>query len=143
MKARLDQPLLDSIRENMKGLEDMLAKVSGHWTYEDGIYRMYHHSFKVYHLQDLTTEMVLLFEFLMPNVPLNKIFLQIVSEGTGKSFDLSHNKDWLKHARPIVEAFLHAKYMLEMMVKYGKEFEVAPNSLPSGWASVLYLYNTR
>lgn len=143
MRQRLDQPLLDSIKLNMKGLEKMLDDISGKWSYEDGIYRMYHQSLKVYFLQNWTTQMVQLFEFLMPNVPMNKFFLQIIADGTGKKFDLTHNKEWLKHTRPIVEAFLHAKYMLEMMIKYGKEFEVAPHSLPSGWASVLYLYNTR
>jgi hypothetical protein len=127
----------------MTGLEKMLADVSGHWTYEDGIYRMYHQSFKVFYLQGWTTKMVLLFEFLMPQVPLNKNFLKIIADGTGHTFNMEHNKDWLKNVRPIVEAFLHAKFMLEMMIKYGKEFEVAPHSLPSGWAAVLYLYNTR
>jgi len=42
-----------------------------------------------------------------------------------------------------VAAFLHTKYFVEMMIKYGTELKEAPHTLPSGWASVLYLYNMR
>lgn len=42
-----------------------------------------------------------------------------------------------------VEAFLHAKSFLEMVVKYGKELETAQNLLPSGWAAVLCFYDLR
>jgi hypothetical protein len=66
-----------------------------------------------------------------------------VSQGTGKKFVLDHNNRWLKVTRPIVEAFFHARYMLEMAVKYGKELERPPNCLPSGWAAFLYLYDLR
>ena len=45
--------------------------------------------------------------------------------------------------RPILEAFFHARYMLEMAVKYGKELDRPPNCLPSGWAAFLYLYDLR
>ena len=50
---------------------------------------------------------------------------------------------WLAVTRPILEAFFHALYFLEMAVKYGKELKYPPNRLPSGWASLLYLYNLR
>ena len=43
----------------------------------------------------------------------------------------------------LIEAFLHAKFFLEMVVKYGKELEAAQNLLPSGWAAVLCLYDLR
>jgi hypothetical protein len=41
-----------------------------------------------------------------------------------------------------VEA-LHARYMLEMAVKYGIELDGTPRFLPSGWAALLYLYDLR
>ena len=75
--------------------------------------------------------------------PLNTWFVAIVDEGTGREFALEHNRDWLRNTRPIVEAFLHAKYFLEMVVQYGRELEEPPALLPSGWASVLYLYGLR
>ena len=48
-----------------------------------------------------------------------------------------HNEKWTHHTRPFVEAFFHAKYFLEMVIKYGKEIEEPPEILPSGWAAVL------
>ena len=38
---------------------------------------------------------------------------------------------------------LHAKYFLEMMVRYAKELDTAPSVLPTGWAAILCLYNQR
>lgn len=43
----------------------------------------------------------------------------------------------------MVEAFFHARFMLEMAVKYGQALEEPPTSLPSGWAAFLYLYDLR
>jgi hypothetical protein len=43
----------------------------------------------------------------------------------------------------MLEAFFHARYFLEMAVKYGRELELPPTLLPSGWAALLYLYNLR
>ncbi len=53
------------------------------------------------------------------------------------------NQRWVEATRPIVEAFFHAGYFLEMVCKYGKELEEPPDLLPSGWAAVLYLYGLR
>jgi hypothetical protein len=66
-----------------------------------------------------------------------------VADGTGGKFEISHNQDWLQHTRPILEAFFHAHFFLKMAVKYGRELQSAPDSLPSGWAAVLYLFNLR
>jgi hypothetical protein len=70
-------------------------------------------------------------------------FEEIVSAGTRSDWNPNHNENWLVHTRPIVEAFLHTKYFLEMMVKYGNEMHSAPTVLPSGWAAILELYNQR
>jgi len=56
---------------------------------------------------------------------------------------MEHNQNWLLYTRPIVEAYLHAKYFVEMMVKYGQEMEDVPMFLPSGWAAILELYDQR
>ena len=74
---------------------------------------------------------------------LNRQFMAIINEGTGIAFDLSHNQEWDKHTRPILEAFFHAREMLKHMIVYGKKLDHAPNMLPSGWAAVLYLFNIR
>jgi hypothetical protein len=140
---RKDNELLTNIKNKLPELEELLVKVNGEWNYEDMIYRFYHQSFKVYYVQGLTENIVALLKSLMPDVPFNKWFAQIIEEGTKKSFESSHNKEWLRHTRPMLEAFLHSKYFLEMAVKYGKELESAPNMLPSGWAAFLYLYDMR
>jgi hypothetical protein len=97
-------------------------------------------------LQEFTVEIVEVLKSLSPNEDkndINKDFIEILNEGTGKVWEHSHNQEWSKHCRPILEAFFHAKYFLEMAVKYGKELEEAPSCLPSGWAGLLYLYKLR
>lgn len=158
--------LLHNIKEHLPELEKMLSDVQGHWVYEDAIYRFYHQSFKVYFLQKHTEAIVKALEALEPKpdpkrdrpkwwyydktnpeeaaTVLHPWFMKIVAAGTGKEFDLSHNQRWMEETQPILQAFFHAKYFLEMIVRYGKEFgDVPPNWLPSGWASVLYLYDLR
>ena len=135
--------LLRNIKRNLPGLEALLTQVESHWGMEDGIYRFYHQSFKVYQLQHQTEEIRKALQDLLPDRSMNRWFSEIVAQGTGCEFDLAHNQDWLRHTRPIVEAFFHAHYFLKMVVKYGKELEQTPDSLPSGWAAVLYLFNFR
>lgn len=136
--------VFEALKAKLPELKTLLGRIRDHWVYEDRIYRYYHHSFKVYGLQDTTQEIVDLLQSLAPpEVTLNKMFMEIVEEGTGKAFEMDHNRDWSRHTRPIVEAFLHAKYFLEQLVKYGEELKVIPSMLPSGWASCLYLYDIR
>jgi len=78
---------------------------------------------------------------LLPDRPLNPWFREIIVEGTGKKFDLSHNENWLRHTRPIVEAFFHAHYFLKMACKYGRELNAPPQAMPSGWAAALHLFD--
>ena len=115
------------------------------YDYEDAMYRFYHQSFKVYRLQQHTRQAVDLFRSISQtvNLKLDPWFEKIVAEGTDIEFDTSHNRDWLHYTRPQVEAFFHAKYFVEMMVKYGRELDAAPHLLPSGWAAVLTLYDLR
>lgn len=135
--------LLKQIAANLTSLEKLLESCSDHWGYEDPIYRFYHQSFKVYMLQEQTATIVNQLQSLATGLPLNPWFLQIVKEGTGKSFRTADNDAWTQTTRPIIEAFFHARYFLEMICKYGKELTTPPQELPSGWAAVLYLYNLR
>lgn len=52
-------------------------------------------------------------------------------------------RTWVVSTRPLVEAFFHARFMLEMVVQYGRTLDAPPQMLPSGWAAVLYLYGLR
>ena len=139
----LQGKLLSNIKQNLNILEKLLDKAGGEWYYEDQVYRFYHQSFKVYGLQDTTKEIVEALEKLLPEVPINPWFKKIIEDGTGKIFSRDDNSNWLSITRPILEAFFHAKYFLEMVCKYGKELEAPPDLLPSGWAAVLYFYNLR
>ena len=135
--------LLRNIKAQLPKLEELLARVESHWGMEDGIYRFYHQSFKVYHLQHSTGEIYKALQDLLPGHAVNRWLSEIVAQGTGHEFEMSHNQDWLRHTKPIVEAFFHAHYFLKMVVKYGKELESAPDCMPSGWAAVLYLFDLR
>lgn len=137
------QALLDRIKAHLPELNALLDKVSSHWHGEDGFYRFYHQSFKVYRLQEDTIQIVAALRALAPERPLNPWFEQIVREGTGKEFRLDHNQRWLEETRPILEAFFHARTLLELAVRYGRELGEAPQPMPSGWAAVLYLFNLR
>lgn len=115
--------------------------------YEDGVYRFYHHSFKVYRVQQNTRRAVALFrkigEPLGNRNSLSDLFEDITRDGTERRFRMQHNRDWPHHSRPIVEAFQHARYFVDMMLLSARELETAPQILPSGWASVLHLYEIR
>jgi hypothetical protein len=138
------QVLLDSLRSRQADLRSLAEEVNGEWVHEDLIYRFYHYSFKVYILQSATERIVeMLRELAPPATSFHPAFLEIVAAGTGKKFELSHNKDWTKHTRPIVEAFLHARFMLNLAAKYSQELDQAPSLLPSGWAALLELYQIR
>jgi hypothetical protein len=45
--------------------------------------------------------------------------------------------------RPILEAFWHTKCFVQMMIKYAKGLETAPQAMPSGWAAILGLFELR
>lgn len=162
-KLKDDARLLAQIKDQLPQLEKLLEEVNGHWCLEDGLYRFYHQSFKVCYLEQPTLRVVRALRRLWPGRPLNAWFREIIRDGTGTdpddlptaepeptvlggplpSFDHSWNAKWTKRTRPIVEAFMHARFMLEMAVKYGREMEEATGRLPSGWAALLYLYNAR
>lgn len=150
----LNKTLLKNLKENLPALKELKEKVEQEYAYIDAVYRYYHFSFKVYYIQDYTFQIV---EALMkcapkeePNeayepweIKMNQDFQTIYNEGTGKKHNSNHNKDWDKHTRPMLEAFFHAKYFLDMAVKYAEAIDEAPMSLPYGWAGLLYFYNLR
>jgi hypothetical protein len=137
-----EEALLQSLRRDRRELEELLAKCSDHWGYEDPVYRFYHQSFKVYWLQHKTESIVQRLQALAPNLPLNPWFVQIIESGTGKEFTTKDNARWTEVTRPILEAFFHARFFLDMAVRYA-DLEAPPQSLPSGYAALLYLFGLR
>ena len=139
----LEETLLRNIKAQMPDLRALLKECDGHWGSEDLVYRFYHQSFKVYSMQHLTEQIVTALKGLVPDHLLDGWFMTIVEEGTGRTFERSHNKDWPVHTRPMLEAYWHARYMLGMVVRYGEQLETPLQELPSGWAAVLCLYGLR
>ena len=146
--------LITALKDKMPILEDLYTRMQDRWVGEDGVYRFYHGSWKVFRLQDATLEIVSALQSIVPEQKLTGYFMTIIHEGTGKSFNKYSNRRWVKETRPIVEAFFHARYFLEMAVKYGKELDLVENTnpesikekfsvpgLPSGMAALLSLYD--
>jgi hypothetical protein len=137
-----EEALLRSLRSRQPELTALLNECSSHWGFEDPIYRFYHQSFKVFFLQDTTLRIVNTLESLAPDRPLNSWFREIVAQDTGKSFRQEDNQDWPRVTRPMLEAFFHARFFLDMAVRYSTLPE-CPSPLPSGYAALLYLYGLR
>lgn len=140
-----DNELLANIQVRWSELAELLEEINSHWVYEDQVYRFYHQSFKVYTLQTETKRIVEALRSVAPNgTTFSPMFEEIYQAGaSGKRFEIKHNKRWTVHTRVFLEAFFHAKFFLEMAVKYGKELRALPTTLPSGWAALLCLYNLR
>lgn len=138
-----EQLLLANMKRQLPALEALMERARSQWEYEDFVYRFYHQSFKVFAVQSMTLTIVQALRDLLPDVPLNPWFQRIIDEGTGRTFKTEMNADWLPTTRPMVEAFFHARFMLEMVVKFAHSLDEPPRILPSGWAAVLHLYGLR
>lgn len=69
-------------------------------------------------------------------------FLEIIRAGTGREFAPEDNARWAEVTRPIVEAFFHARFFVEMAARYAR-LDEPPQFLPSGYAALLCLYGLR
>jgi hypothetical protein len=142
-RRRAEVALLRNLSEREDELRRALDAASDHWGYEDPVYRFYHQSFKVYWLQKRTESLFsLLVALAPPEAQLDRWFLAIIRSGTGREFVPEDNSRWTEVTRPIVEAFFHARYFVEMAVRYAKLAE-PPQLLPSGYAALLSLYGLR
>jgi hypothetical protein len=132
-RQRLERALLDNLKKQRPALHDLLERINDKWCYEDGLYRFYHQSFKVFNLQEATLEMVKALKKVSPQgTELCPPFQQILATGTGRQFQVEDNQNWVERTAPIVQAFLHARYFLEMAVKYSGGFGRAAASASFG-----------
>lgn len=138
------QELLDRLRARREDLEALLERVGDlGGEGEDLLYRFWHHSLKVFTLQQLTEQIAAgLGEVGGEAADLHEWYRQIVAEGSGHRFTLDDNDRWLQVARPVVEAYLHSLHLLRLAVHYATMTK-APQLLPSGWATLLHLYRLR
>ena len=120
-------PRLETLLDDMNHLQEIL------------IYRCYQGSFKVYDFQEKTLEVVSLFREIgeIEGLTLHEYFEEVVSAGTGQK---NLNQEWTVGQRPILEAFIHVRLFLEIMVKYAKNTEPMPSYISYGWLGVHELY---
>ena len=142
-QKKLHMEVISGMKKHMPEMEALREKIN-RWDEEDLIYRFYHRSFKTYYLQNYTIAIFDLIKRIKPEeCEIDPYFLQIIEEGTAHKFERVHNENWLKWTRPILEAYFHARYFLDMTIRYGKELEGDVDCLPSGWAAILCLYSLR
>lgn len=136
--------LLSNLKQHRDRLQQLLDRVADEPWVTDLVYRFWHHSFKVYDLQNLTVAIVAALREVAPTSRpgLNGWFEAIVAQGTGRTFQLEDNQRWLDVTRPMLEAFWHARFFLQQAVRYA-DLDAPPALLPSGWAALLYLYDLR
>jgi hypothetical protein len=112
------EALLARIEQRLPEIEELLAEAEDRRGEEDGVYRFYLRSFKVFGLQDFVkTAFKLIQEIGGADDPPCEWYCQIVKEGTEHHFNEKTNAEWLQQTRPILEAFWHTKYFVSMMVK--------------------------
>lgn len=142
-KLAKEEILLAAINENKDILLSLRGKSdSAFGGLEDIVYRFYHQSFKAYRAQEWTEETVDCFRKLLP-VEFNSYFKEIVKQGTSKPFKLEYNRKWVEETKPIIDAYLHVRHMLDLMIKYGIEGTEDLRKGDPGWYTVLYLYQIR
>ena len=127
--------LIKNLHKRRKVLEELLASINGHWEIEDIVYRLYHDSYKTVWAWDVTQKVMKELEGLYRYGYRNRnaVIKEIMDEGLDKK---AGPRKW-------IEAMLHARYLLEMAIKYSKEVKKPLQCLPSGYAALLYLYGLR
>jgi predicted RNase H-like HicB family nuclease len=139
------RPEVAQLLANIKAALPALEALNEDDDTEDGMYRFYYGSWKVYGLQERTEQIVAKLRALAPvqGKSLCTDFEEIVAAGTGKEWEQFHNAEWAKHTRPIVEAYFHARYFLVVAIEYGAKYERPPSLMANGWAALLVLYGLR
>ena len=133
--------LFSNIKAALPELEILLAECKSEYT--NCFYRFYHQSYKVYYAQHLTHSMVCALAALMPKYEMNKDFLHIVKEGTGREFERSVNKDWINQTKPMLDACHHAMFFLEAAITCAREMDAPRCTISHEWGLVLHLFNLR
>ena len=131
------QRLLDIVKNHLPQLEQLLEDMNE--LQETLICRCYQGSFKAYGFQEKTLEAVSLFRKIGEHegLKLHAYFEEVVGAGTGQQ---NQNQEWSVGQRPILEAFMHTRLFVEIMVKYAKRIQLMPSFVPYGWLSVVELY---
>jgi hypothetical protein len=110
-KEQMDALLL-RIKARLPELEELARALDE--AEEDGLYRFYHGSYKVFYLQDPVKEaFALIKEIGGESDPPHYEYTRIVEAGTAHDFSESTNANWDAETKPILEAFWHTKYFYQ------------------------------
>jgi hypothetical protein len=140
-KIELETILFSNIKTNVESLKEMYKLALERK--QECYYRFYHQSFKVYGLQENTLEIKNKLNSIAPkDAFFNEWFSTIIDRGTNITFKTSHNTDWLERTLPILQAFDHALYFLELAIKCSK-YEELGQIISTDIAGLLYLFNLR
>lgn len=137
--------LCERICERRAELDALAAEVADGSRFDpvEMIYRFWHQSFKVFYLQSHTVRIDEMFkELCPPGAELSPWFRELIDEGTGLVFDLSMNDTWSRSVRPIVDAFLHARFLLDRVREVTME-DATARIISYPYATVLELFSLR
>ena len=134
--------LLEQLRTHLDELTRTQQQAHGPEV-TDRLYRFWHQSFKVFRLQDVTEQIADVLRRAGGGRPLNPWFEQLVADGTGHVFHPEDNGRWYETTAPVVHSFLHVRHLLDVTVEAATTLEAPTPMLPSGWATVLCLYQLR
>jgi hypothetical protein len=93
-------------------------------------------------LQAITAKVVETLHALAPELPINSRVASKVAVGTGAVRSLN-DASWIDAARPVVDAFLEAKFFLESGIQCAKKAGDPSQAEPAELAVLLRFYNLR
>ena len=153
-RDRQIRTLAENVKANLPKLKKLAKQCKATWGGEDHFYRFYHHSFKVYYANLLTKEIVEALRSCAPPAEdyvspggvvsqrcvMNKMFMEIVEDAINRKFTYAVNNNWLGETRQVIEAFLHAKFFLELVIKFSDMLLEGRRGGEPGYVAVLNLY---
>lgn len=146
--ARPEAKLLLALRARCDRLEKIQHLIEPNvGGLEDCVYRFWHQSFKVSYAKGITRDVtdVLVEAALESGADLHPWYREIVDAQAKFAFDVSMNAEWSKHTRPVIDAFLHATWILGAVLR---TLSRPPKSVVRGilsydWATILCVFQLR
>ena len=141
-RERLIVVLAENLHARRAELEALLTKINRR--YEDLVYRFYHGSFKAFGMQDETAQMAAALRSVAPERrAFCWMFAELLAAGTGRNFTVETNGRWMEEVGPIVAAYLHARFLLEMATKVAADPNPDCGTIGYPWATILSLFDLR
>ena len=119
----ISSQILNNVRKHEQLIRQTLKKVQSHQY--DLIYRVFHHSFKAYYIQNSTKHLFNIIKLIKPpNVEINPSYLKIYREGL-MEFKGEHNQNWLDSINPQILSYSYSKFLIEALLQSLEEIPKA------------------